>query len=190
MTEISITNIENISIGQTENREAGTGCTVFVSKDGMSAGIDIRGGGPAGRETQLLDPLAAASKIHAIVLAGGSAFGLGAADGVMKYLEEQKIGFDVGVTKVPLVVQSDLFDLTVLIPETDRFDLQQSCRQTFHFAESAVLAKGLKIVECKIRIGIVDHGLCLLDDLLERQSLFFEFLHHEHDHGLLDGCGF
>ncbi|MBQ4513493.1 MAG: P1 family peptidase [Anaerolineaceae bacterium] len=111
--EISITDIENIRIGQTENKEAGTGLTVFISKNGMAAGLDVRGGGPASRESELLKPLAAAQMIHAIVLSGGSAFGLGAANGVMEYLEEHGIGFDVAVTKVPLVVQSDLFDLTV-----------------------------------------------------------------------------
>ena len=110
---ISITDIENIRIGQTENKEAGTGMTVFISKNGMAAGLDVRGGGPASRESELLKPLAAAQMIHAIVLSGGSAFGLGAANGVMEYLEEHGIGFDVAVTKVPLVVQSDLFDLTV-----------------------------------------------------------------------------
>ena len=111
--EISIKDFEGISIGQTENEEAGTGCTVFLSKTGMRAGVDIRGGGPAGRETQLLNPLMAAKEIHAVVLAGGSAYGLGAAGGVMSFLEEKGIGYDVGVTKVSLVVQSDIFDLTV-----------------------------------------------------------------------------
>ena len=113
MKEIAITEIENIAIGQAENTVAGTGCTVFISKDGMAAGLDIRGGGPASRESGLMDPLAAAQTIHAVVLSGGSAYGLGAADGVMQYLEENGIGLDVGVTKVPLVVQSDIFDLTV-----------------------------------------------------------------------------
>lgn len=109
---ISIKDIKGIRIGQTEDPEGGTGCTVFLSEAGMAAGMDVRGGGPASRESELLKPLAAAQEIHAIVLAGGSAFGLGAADGVMQYLEERGIGFDVGVTKVPLVCQSDLFDLT------------------------------------------------------------------------------
>lgn len=113
MKEISINDIGPLRIGQTENREAGTGCTVFVFDEGMHAGLDIRGGGPASRETPLLSPLTAAQRIHSIVLAGGSAYGLSAASGVMKYLAEHDIGFDVGVTKVPLVVQSDLFDLTV-----------------------------------------------------------------------------
>ena len=111
--EIPVTDIQNIRIGQAENTAAGTGCTVFICENGMRAGLDVRGGGPASRESELLKPLAAAQYIHAIVLAGGSAFGLGAANGVMGYLEARDIGFDVGVTKVPLVVQSDLFDLTV-----------------------------------------------------------------------------
>lgn len=113
MTEISIRDFSPLRIGQTENREAGTGCTVFLCENGMRAGLDVRGGGPASRESQLLNPLMAAQEIHAVVLAGGSAFGLGAANGVMDCLERRGIGFDVGVTKVPLVVQSDLFDLTV-----------------------------------------------------------------------------
>ena len=71
------------------------------------------GGGPALRESQLLNPLMAAEEIHAVLLGGGSAFGLGAANGVMEYLEERGIGIDVGVTRVPLVVQADIFDLTV-----------------------------------------------------------------------------
>ena len=113
MREISVNDLLPLRIGQAENTEAGTGCTVFLCEAGMRAGLDVRGGGPASRESQLLDPLMAAQTIHAIVLAGGSAFGLGAANGVMEYLEERDVGFDVGVTRVPLVVQSDLFDLTV-----------------------------------------------------------------------------
>lgn len=113
MKSISVRDIKNISIGQVENREAGTGCTAFISRDGMRAGLDVRGGGPASRESQLLNPLMSAQYIHGILLSGGSAFGLGAANGVMEYLEKQDIGFDVGVTKVPLVCQADLFDLTV-----------------------------------------------------------------------------
>ena len=111
--EISITEIQGIQIGQVEDVEAGTGCTALICEKGMRAGLDVRGGGPASRDSQLLNPLMAAQEIHGILLSGGSAFGLGAANGVMQYLEEQNIGFDVGVTKVPLVPQSDLFDLTV-----------------------------------------------------------------------------
>ena len=111
--EIPVTDVAPVRIGQTEVREAATGCTVIISDNGMRAGLDIRGGGPASRESALLDPLTAAQQINAVVLAGGSAFGLGAANGVMEYLEKKDIGFDVGVTRVPLVVQSDIFDLTV-----------------------------------------------------------------------------
>ena len=114
MKEIKITDFEGLQIGNAENTEAATGCTVLLfGKDGAPAGLDVRGGGPASRESELLKPMAAAQIIHAILLSGGSAFGLDAAGGVQKYLEERGIGFDVGVTKVPLVCQSDLFDLTV-----------------------------------------------------------------------------
>lgn len=113
MLRIPITDIGPVRIGQVENAAAGTGCTALVCEGGMRAGVDIRGGGPASRETPLLNPLMAAQTVHAIVLSGGSAFGLDAAGGVMRCLEERGIGFDVGVTKVPLVAQSDIFDLTV-----------------------------------------------------------------------------
>lgn len=114
MKEIKITDFEGLQIGNAENTEAATGCTVLLfGKDGAPAGLDVHGGGPASRESELLKPMAAAQIIHAILLSGGSAFGLDAAGGVQKYLEERGIGFDVGVTKVPLVCQSDLFDLTV-----------------------------------------------------------------------------
>ena len=112
MFEIPVTEI-GVRIGQAEDAAGGTGCTVFIAEQGMRAGLDVRGGGPASRESELLHPLANAQLIHAIVLAGGSAFGLGAANGVMAYLEQRGVGVDVGVTRVPLVVQSDLFDLTV-----------------------------------------------------------------------------
>ena len=113
MREIPITAIENIRIGQAQDTVGATGCTVFICDAGAPAGLDVRGGGPASRESELLKPVAAAQAIHAVLLSGGSAFGLDAAGGVMQYLEERGIGFDVGVTRVPLVCQSGLFDLTV-----------------------------------------------------------------------------
>ena len=113
MREIPVTDVGPIFIGQTEDSQAATGCTVLIAPQGMHAGLDVRGGGPASRETFLLDPLTAAQSIHAIVLAGGSAFGLGAANGVMQYLEEHDIGFDTGAARVPLVVQSDIYDLSI-----------------------------------------------------------------------------
>ena len=113
MKEIPVTGVGPICIGQTENSEAATGCTVFIAPQGMCAGLAVRGGGPASRESQLLNPLMSAQVIHGIVLAGGSAYGLGAANGVMQYLEEHGIGFDTGYALVPLVAQADIYDLSV-----------------------------------------------------------------------------
>ena len=111
--EIPVTDIRSIRIGQVENVKAGTGCTVLVCEDGMRAGLDVRGGGPASRESQLLNPLMSAQEIHAIVLSGGSAYGLGTANGVMEYLEEKGFGFDTSYALVPLVAQADIYDLSV-----------------------------------------------------------------------------
>lgn len=117
MKEIPVTDIGAVRIGQTEDRAAATGCTVIVCGDGMRAGLDVRGGGPASRESQLLNPLMAAQTVHAIVLAGGSAYGLEASNGVMAYLEEHGIGYDTGFALVPLVAQADIYDLSVGRPD-------------------------------------------------------------------------
>ena len=111
--EIPVTEIGPVRIGQAENPKAATGCTVLIAEQGMAAGLDVRGGGPASRESQLLNPLMAAQQIHAVVLSGGSAYGLGAADGVMRYLEEKGYGYDTGFARVPLVAQADIYDLSV-----------------------------------------------------------------------------
>lgn len=113
MEEIGILEVGGFAAGQAQDETAGTGLTVFLFDECAAAGVDIRGGGPASRETPLLSPVADAAGIHALVLSGGSAFGLDAAGGVMRFLEERGIGFDVGVTRVPLVCQSCLFDLAV-----------------------------------------------------------------------------
>ena len=88
MKEIRMSDIKGIEVGQTENKEGGSGCTVILCKEGCFAGVDVRGGGPATRETDLLNPINMVQKIHAVCLSGGSAFGLDAAGGVMRYLEE------------------------------------------------------------------------------------------------------
>ncbi|MFI3170724.1 MAG: P1 family peptidase, partial [Faecalibacterium sp.] len=106
MREIDFCEVGGFRLGHADDQSAATGCTVLLLDDCAPAGVAIRGGGPASRETPLLDPLAAATGIHALLLSGGSAFGLDAAGGVMQYLERKYIGFDVGVTKVPLVCQS------------------------------------------------------------------------------------
>ena len=113
MNEIGIMEVGGFKIGHAHNEEAATGCTVILCDKMSPAGLDVRGGGPASRESQILAPIASAEAINAVLLSGGSAFGLDAAGGVQKYLEERNIGFDVGVTKVPLVSQSCLFDLGV-----------------------------------------------------------------------------
>ena len=92
MKKINITEIKGIQIGQVENQKAGTGCTVIICKDGATAGVDVRGGGPATRETDLLNPINMVQQINAVMLSGGSAFGLDAASGVMQYLEEHNCG--------------------------------------------------------------------------------------------------
>lgn len=111
MTEVPIFSIPGIEIGSAENEDALTGCTVVICREGAVAGVDVRGGSPGTRETDALDPVNLRQSIHAVLLAGGSAFGLDAAAGVMKYLEERGVGRDVGVTRVPIVCGAILFDL-------------------------------------------------------------------------------
>ena len=99
----NILDIKGLKVGQAENAEAKTGVTVILAENGAVCGVDVRGAAPGTRETDLLDPVNAMEKVQAVVLSGGSAFGLEAASGVMDWLEEKNIGFDVGVTKVPIV---------------------------------------------------------------------------------------
>lgn len=109
--EISLHDIKNIKIGHVEDKENGTGCSVIIAPKGAICGVDVRGGGPASRETELLNPLASNNGVHAVVLSGGSAYGLDSASGVMQYLEEKGIGLKVGKALVPIVVGSCIFDL-------------------------------------------------------------------------------
>ena len=109
----TILDVEGILVGQAEDPRGLTGVTVVLAPAGAPAGVDVRGGGSGTRETTLREPRAAAEVVHGLVLSGGSAFGLDAAGGVMAWLEERNIGFDVGVTKVPLVAQAILFDLAL-----------------------------------------------------------------------------
>ena len=113
MREIDFMEVGGFQAGHAQNFEAGTGCTVFLFDGCAPAGVDIRGGGPASRETPLLDPRMHAQGLHGLLLSGGSAFGLDAAGGVMRYLEERGIGVEVGEAHVPLVCQSCIFDLSV-----------------------------------------------------------------------------
>lgn len=110
-TEISVNDINDFRLGHASNKEAGTGVTVIYFPNGATAGCDISGGGPASRETPLTMPMTADNPVNAIVLSGGSAYGLAASDGVMTCLEEHGIGYDTVVSLVPLVCQSCIFDL-------------------------------------------------------------------------------
>lgn len=111
MKEIKFTDIDGIKLGHAQNTKGLTGCSVIICEKGATGGVDVRGGAPGTRETDLLDPSEMIEKIHAVVLSGGSAFGLDASSGVMKYLEEKNVGFDVQVAKVPIVCSAVLFDL-------------------------------------------------------------------------------
>lgn len=113
----NILDVKGIKVGQVEDRDGLTGCTVVICEEGAVCGVDVRGAAPGTRETDLLDPINMIQKVHAVVLSGGSAFGLESTCGVSKYLEENNIGFDVGVAKVPIVVGAVLFDLAVGDPK-------------------------------------------------------------------------
>lgn len=106
-----ITDVPGIRVGHDTNLEAATGCTVILCDTPAVGGVDVRGGAPATRETDVLRPMHMVEEVHAVVLTGGSAFGLDAASGVMRYLDERGQGFDAGVARVPIVPAAAIFDL-------------------------------------------------------------------------------
>ena len=109
--EISLSDMKGFKIGHAQDEAHATGCTVILPDQKAVCGVDVRGGGPASRETQLLNPLMSNDGINGLLLSGGSAYGLDAARGVMIYLERQKKGVKVGDAIVPIVVGSCIFDL-------------------------------------------------------------------------------
>ena len=109
----SITDVPGIKVGHAQNESALTGCTVVLAEGGAVGGVDQRGGAPGTRETDLLSPMHSVQEAHAILLAGGSAFGLNAAAGVMRYLEEKGIGVNTGDARVPIVPGAILYDLGI-----------------------------------------------------------------------------
>ncbi len=115
--EIKVTDIKGIKVGHAVSEEGATGCTAILCEKGAVAGVDVRGGGPASRETELLKPVNSIQEIYCVMLSGGSAYGLAAGDGAMQYLEEKNVGFDVGVGVVPIVCGASLFDLVVGDPK-------------------------------------------------------------------------
>src|SRR5512138_1635330 len=128
----AITDVRGILVGHAQDERALTGCTVVLCRKSAVAGVDVRGGAPGTRETDLLNPVNRVEKVHAVVLAGGSAFGLDAATGVMRYLEEQKIGFDTGAGKVPIVPAAILYDL-----DLGRADVRPDAAMGYRAASSA-----------------------------------------------------
>ena len=156
LKEIPIWEIENIKIGNAEDMEHATGCTVILCEKGMPAGIDVRGGGPASRETELLNPVAACQQIHAVLLSGGSAFGLDAAGGVMEYLAEQGYGFALGDIRVPLVVQSCIFDLMFVTDKVkpDKAMARKACEN----AQTQIPLEGNHGAGCGSTVGKILGG--------------------------------
>jgi L-aminopeptidase/D-esterase-like protein len=115
--QLTLRDVPGIEVGHATDAVGATGCTVILARDGAVAGVDVRGPAPGTRETDLLRPDALVERVHALCLAGGSAFGLSAADGVMRWLAERGIGFDTGVRPVPIVPSAILFDLGVGSPD-------------------------------------------------------------------------
>jgi len=108
-TNGTLTAVAGLKVGHHTLKERPTGCTVILAEAGATAGVDVRGAAPATRETDLLNPVNTVQVVHAVVLSGGSAFGLDSASGVMRYLEEKKIGFEFGPAHVPIVSAAALF---------------------------------------------------------------------------------
>ena len=147
----NILDIKGLKVGQAENPDAKTGVTVGLAEGGAVCGVDVRGAAPGTRETDLLDPVNAMEKVQAVVLSGGSAFGLEAASGVMDWLEEKGIGFDVGVTKVPIVPAAVLFDLGYgdAFTRPDKAMGRQACEN----ASDEVLLEGDHGAGCGATVG-------------------------------------
>ena len=114
MNSVGITAVPGIKVGHYTDSRNATGCTVVLCEDGAVGGVDVRGSAPGTRETDLLSPTAMVDRVHAVLLSGGSAFGLAAATGVMEYLEERGVGVEFGDTRIPIVPAAILFDLGVV----------------------------------------------------------------------------
>ena len=117
MTGGGITDVPGIRVGHHSDRDAATGCTVVLCEAGAVGGVDVRGSAPGTRETDLLRPTMSVNEVHALVLSGGSAFGLDAASGAVRYLEKKGIGYQAGPARVPIVPAAVLFDLGVVTDE-------------------------------------------------------------------------
>ncbi len=140
----SITDIDGLELGHFSDDEGLTGCSVLLCKSGAKAGVCVNGGSPGTRETDLLSSENAVDTVHAVVLSGGSAFGLAAADGVMRYLREEGIGFETGFAKVPIVPAAVLYDLSIGSPEVypDNKAGYLACRSASENPEQGLVGAG------------------------------------------------
>lgn len=145
----TIADIPGIRVGHAAEREALTGCTVVLCENGAVGGVDQRGGAPGTRETDLLRPLHMVEEVHAVLLTGGSAFGLSATDGVMRYLEEQGVGFDARVAKVPIVPAAVLFDLDLGDP-----DVRPDAAMGYAACQDADAGKHSSVLEGNVGAGM------------------------------------
>jgi L-aminopeptidase/D-esterase-like protein len=147
----AITDVPGILVGQVQDLTGLTGCTVILCEQAATGGVDLRGGAPGTRETDLLNPVNLVDKVNAILLAGGSAFGLDAASGVMRYLQEHKIGFNAGSVRVPIVPAAILFDLGIgdLLAHPDANMGYQACQ----VASSETPAQGNFGAGCGATVG-------------------------------------
>lgn len=172
----NILDVKGLKVGQMEDEDGLTGCTVVICETGATCGVDVRGGGPGTRETDLLNPVNMIQKVHAVVLSGGSAFGLESTCGVSRYLEENDIGFDVGVAKVPIVVGAVLFDLAVGNPKS-RPDMEMgynACKlssdtklQQGNFGAGCGATVGkIKGIEYAMKGGVGSHSIKLENGLV------------------------
>ncbi len=147
-----ISDIPGLWIGHASDAEALTGCTVVLTPDGATGGVDVRGSAPGTRETDLLDPINLVDRVHAILLAGGSAFGLDAATGVMRWLQERGHGFETGVARVPIVPAAVLFDLGL-----GRADRRPDAAMGYAACEDAMADRGAKsgrVAEGNVGAGV------------------------------------
>ncbi|MCB0209961.1 MAG: P1 family peptidase [Anaerolineae bacterium] len=144
---VLLSEIPGLQIGHAQNIAAATGCTVILTTAGATCGVDQRGGAPGTRETDLLGPMHLVRKVNAVLLAGGSAFGLAAADGVMQWLAERDFGLDTKVAYVPIVPAAVLFDLTI-----GQSDVRPDAAMGYAACENAV-ANGPSIQSGSIGVG-------------------------------------
>ncbi|MDR1387113.1 MAG: P1 family peptidase [Propionibacteriaceae bacterium] len=148
MEAVDIAQLTDFRIGQVCQHQAATGCTVVICPAGAVAGVDVRGGSPGTRDTDALNPVMNRRSVHAVLLAGGSAFGLDAAAGVMRDLEARGVGRDVGVTVVPNVCAAVLFDLAL-----GRSDVRPDAAMGYEACQRAWAGQGFKSGSHGVGVG-------------------------------------